>query len=189
MKSLKLFILLVYLLIPSVVLSKKRLCKQRWYVPNAETATITFDSESLSGRFVLYDNLHGSGTQVKGLFERGLVRQRWLPPNYSYKFIAFIKSTCDKLTDNVFYQIDVTDSFVPRRKGFINERGGMDKMIKTTMFSWYWGPNVDIAIVVYENQANVKRELWKKISCTEVVNKPDTLSNIVGDDAMDDDDE
>ncbi|RGB42807.1 hypothetical protein C1646_750554 [Rhizophagus diaphanus] len=190
MKSLILFILIIHLLlIPSVVLSKRR-CKQRWYIPNNETATITFDSESLSGHFILYDDLHKSGTQIKGLFERGLVRQRWLPPNYTYKFIAFMKSTCKDLTDNVFYQIDVTDSFVPRRKGLINERGGMNKMIKSTMLSWYWGPNVDIAIVAYENQASIKqREVWKNISCTEVVSKPDTLSNILGDDAIDDDDD
>jgi hypothetical protein len=165
MKSLKLFILLIQLvLIPSVVLSKKRSCKQRWYIPNSETATITFDSESLSGRFVLYDNLHGSGTQLKGLFDRGLTRQRWLPPNYTYKFIAFIESSCDNLTDNVFFQIDVTDSFVPRRKGLINERGGMDKMIKTTMLSWYWGPDINIAVVAYENQASIRRENWKNIT-------------------------
>jgi hypothetical protein len=171
MKSLKLFILIIHLLlIPSVVLSKKR-CKQHWYVPNDETATITFDSELLSGHFVLYDNLHSSGTQVKGLFDRGLVRQRWLPPNYTYKFIAFIKSNCKNLTDNVYYQIDVTDSFVPRRKGLINERGGMNKMIKTTMLSWYWGPNIDIAIVAYENQANIKqREDWKKLTVSTMIN-------------------
>src|SRR5436853_590315 len=158
MKSLKLYILLTIhlVLIPSLTLSKKRSCKQRWHIPNPETATLTFDSESLSGRFVLYDNLHGSGTQVKGLFDKGLIKQRWLPPNFTYKFIAFIKSSCDNLTDNVFFQIDVTDSFLPRKKGFINERGGMNKMIKTTMLSWYWGPNIDIAIVAYENQASIK---------------------------------
>jgi hypothetical protein len=165
MKSLKLFILLIHLaLIPSVVLSKKR-CRQRWHIPNPETATISFDSETLSGRFVLYDNLLGSGTQVKGLFDRGLIKQRWLPPNLTYKFIAFIKSSCDNLTDNVFFQIDVTDSFIPRKKGFINERGGMNKIIKTTMFSWYWGPNIDIAIVAYENQASIRHKAsWQKIT-------------------------
>ena len=169
MNPLKLFFLYLIhiILIPSTVLSTNhRKCEHRHNIPNSETATITFDSERLSGHFVLYDNLRGSGTQIKGLFERGLVRKRRYPPNYMYKFVAFIKSTCDNLSENVFYQFEVTDSFIPKRKGLINERGGMDRIIKTTMLSWYWGPNVNIAVVGYENQAGIKKERWKKISAS-----------------------
>ncbi|CAI2170132.1 19648_t:CDS:2 [Funneliformis geosporum] len=135
-------------------------------MPNNPIATITFDSALFSGNFALYDDLHGSGTQITGFFKKGLGKHRWLPPNYSYKFVAYMKSTCENLTDNVYFQTDVTFNFLPRKKGFINEQGGMERVIKTTMFSWYWGPSVNVAIVAFENKAsNVKRrEDWEEIS-------------------------
>ncbi|CAG8497599.1 15004_t:CDS:2 [Funneliformis mosseae] len=178
----------------SLVTSKRheKTCVAPWKMPNRPIASITFDSALLLGHFALYDNLHGSGTQIAGFFKKGLGKNRWLPPNYSYKFVAYMRSTCDNLTDNVYFQTDVTFNFLPKKRGFINEEGGMDKVIKTTMFSWYWGPKIKIAIVAFENHSsNVRRrESWEEISCADVITlkKALTLSNILGDDAIDDDD-
>ncbi|CAJ0887318.1 5297_t:CDS:2, partial [Entrophospora sp. SA101] len=122
---------------------------------------------NINGKFLIYDNLFDSGTQLKGYYKNGLTPRRGVKYDKLFRFFVILDYSCDNITVNEFMHekfiwntddfiyVEVTNSFIPNkfRNRIFNLRKGSSKVFKTSTHSWYFGKDLPHTIVVFEKSS------------------------------------